>query len=122
MLIAHDEVLKRAPGATVLSQVGIKTEGIQGRGLASGLWTGQPDIKLDLLVESGNGVFCAIEVSGREHRYGTKPAFDEKKKEALDKFHVPLIVLELTSNREVPLAKWQQQLKDAEIKGWLVTS
>lgn len=119
ILTAHDEVLKLASGATVLSQVPFKSEGHVGRDFNTKQWTSEPDIKLDLLVQSQSGVFCAIEISGREHKYGKGPDRDDKKEQFFKKWQVPLLTLPLTSQRTVPLAEWRQQLLDAQSLGWI---
>ena len=119
MLQAHDEIKRLVPGALVLSQVAMKSQVTQGRSFETGQYTCSPDIRLDLLVQSPNQVFCAIEVSGREHNYGSGPDRDRKKTWVLYGYSVPLLTLELSVDRTVPLEQWRQCLLGAQDLGWL---
>jgi hypothetical protein len=120
MLTAHDEVHRVVPGAKVFGQVAMKSEVIEGRIFGLGQYTSNPDIKLDMLIQSANGVYCAIEVSGREHRNGQGPARDEKKRKFLQDYRVPIVTLELTATRTVPLEQWRVQLLHALNMAWLM--
>lgn len=116
MLQAHDAVKEVLPNAEVWAQVPLKTEGTQGRTYGSGHFC-RTDLVLDMLVRCANGVFFAIEVSGREHKSGQGPERDQKKKIYLEAMNVPLIVLHLTSARAVPLTTWREQLFEVQCFG-----
>lgn len=116
MLQAHDAVKEVLPDAEVWAQVPLKSEGTHGRALESGQFC-RTDLVLDMLVRCANGVFFAIEVSGREHKVGQGPERDRKKAEYLKAMHVPLIVLHLSSARAVPLTTWREKLHEVQYYG-----
>lgn len=109
MLPAHNMVLRLLPDAEILSEVPAKSLGKQGRAILSGRFV-RLDMKVDLLVKGPSGLYCAIEVDGREHKDEEGLLRDAKKQEYLQSMHVRLIRLELTHSRRVPVAKWLKTL------------
>ena len=118
VLAAHDEVLRHIPHALVLSEVGFRSLGKTGRLFASGWFSSEPDLFVDLLVRSPNGVYSAVEVTGREHRHGDGPDRDAKKMAFLEAYAVPLVTLKLKNDRSVDTDQWQQEFVNARKCGW----
>lgn len=102
------------PTASILGQVPVMSEGVQGRDPDWGFWTAGPDLHIDLLVQASHGVWVAVEVNGPDHRGAAAVKRDKKKWEVLQKKCVAVIVLpwyNKKGKRVLPRGQWERQIE-----------
>ena len=110
----HDLVHQLLPDAIQLGQVPIMSEGTQGRDPVHGYFTSGADLIVDLMVYS-KGLWHAIEIDGRDHASSAAAARDKKKEICLNRWGVPVTVLEWRQRWQLPLTRWRKQLKEGAV-------
>ena len=104
---------KAMPDARMYAEVPLLSEGKQGRALMSGQFTSnkQGDLKLDVLVQSPEGLMHALEVCGKEHATrGYTIKGDVKKATLCAALHLPLQSVWLTA-QGAPSGSWSAAVK-----------